>query len=47
VHDESARFHDILQRKALLPRWLDGALRAAGVLKDGERCDYPAPSDFK
>jgi len=37
VADESARIHDILQKKALLPGWLEGALRAAGVLKDGEK----------
>lgn len=35
--DESARIHDILQERALLPGWLDGALRTAGVLKDGEK----------
>ena len=34
--DEAARIDAIKQRKALRPAWLDGALRAAGVLKDGE-----------
>jgi 4-hydroxy-4-methyl-2-oxoglutarate aldolase len=37
VADETARIQEILQKKALLPGWLDGALRAAGVLKDGEK----------
>ena len=37
VADESARINDILHKRALLPGWLDGALRAAGVLKDGEK----------
>ncbi|MEO8751964.1 MAG: RraA family protein [Casimicrobiaceae bacterium] len=36
VADEAARIQEILQKKALLPGWLDGALRAAGVLKSGE-----------
>ena len=35
--DETARIEEIQQRKALRPAWLDGALRAAGVLKDGEK----------
>lgn len=34
--DEVARMDSIKQRKALRPAWLDGALRAAGVIKDGE-----------
>ena len=34
--DESARIEAIKQRTGLRPGWLDGALRAAGVLKDGE-----------
>jgi len=33
---ETKRIADIKSRKALRPGWLDGALRAAGVLKDGE-----------
>ena len=37
VADESSRINDILHGRALLPGWLDGALRAAGVLKDGEK----------
>jgi regulator of RNase E activity RraA len=34
--DEAARLEAIRQKSALRPKWLDGALRAAGVLKDGE-----------
>jgi len=34
--DETARIEAIKQRTALRPSWLDGALRAAGVLKEGE-----------
>jgi len=34
--DETSRIEAIQQRKALRPAWLEGALRAAGVLKDGE-----------
>lgn len=33
---ESKRIADIKSRKALRPAWLDGALRAAGVIKEGE-----------
>jgi regulator of RNase E activity RraA len=33
---ETQRIADIKSRKALRPGWLDGALRAAGVIKDGE-----------
>ncbi len=33
---ETKRIADIKSRKALRPGWLDGALRAAGVLKEGE-----------
>jgi 4-hydroxy-4-methyl-2-oxoglutarate aldolase len=33
---ETKRIADIKSRKALRPAWLDGALRAAGVIKDGE-----------
>lgn len=33
---ETQRIADIKSRKQLRPGWLDGALRAAGVLKEGE-----------
>lgn len=33
---ETKRIADIKSRKALRPGWLDGALRAAGVIQDGE-----------
>jgi len=33
---ETKRIADIKSRKALRPGWLDGALRAAGVIKEGE-----------
>lgn len=33
---ESKRIADIKSRKALRPGWLDGALRAAGVIQEGE-----------
>ena len=36
VDDEARRIDDIKANKALRPGWLDGALRAAGVLRDGE-----------
>ena len=36
VADERQRIADITSGKAVRPKWLDGALRAAGVLKDGE-----------
>ncbi|MEN3365186.1 MAG: 4-hydroxy-4-methyl-2-oxoglutarate aldolase [Burkholderiales bacterium] len=36
VADERARIEDILSGKALRPNWLEGSLRAAGVLKEGE-----------
>ena len=36
VAAETKRIADIKSRKALRPGWLDGALRAAGVLKEGE-----------
>lgn len=36
VADEAKRIADIKSRKALRPGWLDGALRAAGVIKEGE-----------
>ena len=36
VADERARIADIAAGKNLKPKWLDGALRAAGVLKEGE-----------
>jgi regulator of RNase E activity RraA len=34
--DEKKRLEAIAKGQALRPSWLDGALRAAGVLKDGE-----------
>ena len=36
VNEERQRIADITSGKAIRPQWLDGALRAAGVLKDGE-----------
>ncbi|URI05955.1 RraA family protein [Aquincola tertiaricarbonis] len=36
VAAETKRIADIKSRKALRPGWLDAALRAAGVLKEGE-----------
>ena len=36
VADERQRIADIASGKAIRPKWLDGALRAAGVLKDNE-----------
>ena len=36
VADETERIASIKRREALRPAWLDGALRAAGVIKDGE-----------
>lgn len=36
VAAETKRIEDIKNRKALAPAWLNGALRAAGVIKDGE-----------
>jgi 4-hydroxy-4-methyl-2-oxoglutarate aldolase len=36
VAAETKRIDDIKSRRALRPGWLDGALRAAGVIKDGE-----------
>lgn len=36
VDDETKRISDIKRGHALRPSWLDGALRAAGVLKGGE-----------
>ena len=36
VAEESARIADIVAGKNLAPKWLEGSLRAAGVLKDGE-----------
>ena len=33
---ETKRIAEIKSRKALRPGWLDGALRAAGVIKEGE-----------
>jgi regulator of RNase E activity RraA len=37
VADETQRIQDIRANKDLAPKWLDGALRAAGVLKEGEK----------
>ena len=37
VEDEARRIDDIKANKALRPSWLDGALRAAGVLEEGEK----------
>ncbi|MGZ5035127.1 MAG: RraA family protein [Usitatibacter sp.] len=36
VDDETKRIAAIKRNEALRPSWLDGALRAAGVLKEGE-----------
>ena len=36
VQDERARIAAITSGQGVRPKWLDGALRAAGVLKDGE-----------
>lgn len=36
VAAETRRIADIRSRKALRPQWLDGALRAAGVIGEGE-----------
>jgi regulator of RNase E activity RraA len=36
VADEKARFADIAAGRNLTPKWLEGSLRAAGVLKEGE-----------
>ena len=36
VDDETARIAAIKQGKDLRPRWLEGSLRAAGLLKEGE-----------
>ena len=36
VDEELARMADILAGRNLTPKWLDGSLRAAGVLGDGE-----------
>jgi regulator of RNase E activity RraA len=36
VDEERARIDDIVAGRNLHPKWLDGALRAAGVLKDDE-----------
>jgi regulator of RNase E activity RraA len=36
VAAETRRIADIQSRKALRPGWLDGALRAAGVIGEGE-----------
>lgn len=36
VADETKRIDDIRANRDLRPKWLDGALRAAGVLREGE-----------
>jgi hypothetical protein len=36
VADETSRIAGIKQGKDLRPKWLEGSLRAAGLLKDGE-----------
>jgi 4-hydroxy-4-methyl-2-oxoglutarate aldolase len=36
THEERARIADIVSGKSVRPGWLDGALRAAGLLRDGE-----------
>ena len=36
VAAETKRISEIKSRKALAPSWLDGALRTAGVIKEGE-----------
>jgi hypothetical protein len=33
---ETKRIAEIKSRKALAPAWLDAALRAAGVIREGE-----------
>jgi 4-hydroxy-4-methyl-2-oxoglutarate aldolase len=37
VAAETQRIADIKSRKSLRPGWLDGALRAAGVIQEGEK----------
>lgn len=37
VDDEAKRMDAIRRKEALRPPWLDGALRAAGVLREGEK----------
>jgi RraA family protein len=37
VADEQTRIADIRAGRNLIPKWLDGSLRAAGVLKDNEK----------
>ena len=36
VRDERARIAEIESGTNIVPKWLDGALRAAGLLGDGE-----------
>ena len=36
VADEKARIADIVSGKAIRPKWLEGALRTAGALREGE-----------
>jgi regulator of RNase E activity RraA len=35
--DETARIADIRANRELRPKWLEGSLRAAGLLKEGEK----------
>jgi len=37
VADETARIDDIRANRELRPKWLEGSLRAAGLLKEGEK----------
>ena len=37
LDEETRRIEGIKRNEALRPSWLDGALRAAGVLKEGEK----------
>jgi regulator of RNase E activity RraA len=37
VADETSRIAGIKQGKDLRPKWLEGSLRAAGLLKEGEK----------
>ena len=37
VADEQARLSDIAAGKNMRPKWLEGSLRAAGVLKEDEK----------
>ncbi|HET6263595.1 MAG TPA: hypothetical protein VFD95_01975 [Usitatibacter sp.] len=37
LSDETARIDDIRANRELRPKWLEGSLRAAGLLKEGEK----------